>query len=440
MKRLLRFCCLLVSLVPLTALSMVQESLPGYKIDTRRISVSGISSGGYMAQQFHVAYSNMLIGAGIVAGGPYYCAEDSITIALTRCMDPTQADLPDPDRLAWLTRTFADQGRIDPVSGMAGDQVWLYSSVDDETVHHPVMNALAEYYRRFVPNSQIVYVDDHHGAHAMPTDDYGYPCDHAGSSTNTDDYFINDCDYDAAGALLQDIYRRMKAPTNTLSGQFVKFPQDEFINAPESHGMGQYGYAYVPMACSNGAPCGIHVAFHGCLQYADRIGEVFVRHAGYNEWADSNKLIVLYPQAYDSLNEGNGNGCWDWWGYDDADYAFKNGRQMRAVRAMISRLESGSDGTLSPPPAPTGVSVLSQNGGTVTLGWAGSPEASGYQVFTSLVSGGPYLQVNAQAITDQQVTVDNLEPGDHYFVIVAVDPSGLQSGPSQELVVTVPGI
>jgi len=43
---------------------------PGvYDIDTSLISVSGVSAGGYMAVQFHVAYSSSIMGAGIVAAG-----------------------------------------------------------------------------------------------------------------------------------------------------------------------------------------------------------------------------------------------------------------------------------------------------------------------------------------------------------------------------------
>ena len=34
-----------------------------------KISVSGLSSGGFFAVQFHVAFSNDIMGAGIVAGG-----------------------------------------------------------------------------------------------------------------------------------------------------------------------------------------------------------------------------------------------------------------------------------------------------------------------------------------------------------------------------------
>jgi len=40
-----------------------------YDIDRSKISVSGISSGGGMAAQMHVAYSSVFTGVGIIAGG-----------------------------------------------------------------------------------------------------------------------------------------------------------------------------------------------------------------------------------------------------------------------------------------------------------------------------------------------------------------------------------
>jgi hypothetical protein len=48
-----------------TSLGEVGQSL---NIDKTQISVSGISSGGFMAHQFHVAHSSNVMGAGIVAG------------------------------------------------------------------------------------------------------------------------------------------------------------------------------------------------------------------------------------------------------------------------------------------------------------------------------------------------------------------------------------
>lgn len=40
-----------------------------YNVDQGKISVSGYSSGGFFAVQFHVAYSKSIMGSGIIAGG-----------------------------------------------------------------------------------------------------------------------------------------------------------------------------------------------------------------------------------------------------------------------------------------------------------------------------------------------------------------------------------
>ena len=51
------------------------------KLDPAGITVSGISSGAFFAHQFHIAFSSLVKGAGIVAGGPFGCAAqvDNIT-------------------------------------------------------------------------------------------------------------------------------------------------------------------------------------------------------------------------------------------------------------------------------------------------------------------------------------------------------------------------
>ena len=50
------------------------DRLGSLPIDPAQISVSGISSGAFMANQLHVAHSASLMGAGLVAGGLYGCA------------------------------------------------------------------------------------------------------------------------------------------------------------------------------------------------------------------------------------------------------------------------------------------------------------------------------------------------------------------------------
>jgi poly(3-hydroxybutyrate) depolymerase len=60
----------------------------------------------------------------------------------------------------------------------------------------------------------------------------------------------------------------------------------------------------------------LHVVLEGCLQNEDKIGDQFYTHAGYNEWAESNNIIILYPQV--KSGPGNPNECWDWWGYTNS--------------------------------------------------------------------------------------------------------------------------
>ncbi|MFG3489209.1 hypothetical protein [Streptomyces sp. NPDC047972] len=49
--------------------------------------VSGLSSGGFMANQLHVAYSEVFRGAGIFSAGPYDCAQNSVSTAQYACME-----------------------------------------------------------------------------------------------------------------------------------------------------------------------------------------------------------------------------------------------------------------------------------------------------------------------------------------------------------------
>ena len=65
----------LAFLLVLLACSRGGDALPGLGIDVGETSVSGLSAGAYMAGQLQVAHSKQIVGAGIVAGGPFGCAE-----------------------------------------------------------------------------------------------------------------------------------------------------------------------------------------------------------------------------------------------------------------------------------------------------------------------------------------------------------------------------
>jgi hypothetical protein len=219
--------------------------------------------------------------------------------------------------------------------------VYLFSGVLDEQVPRSIVMRLGEVYKAYIKPENIVLIDSVPAAQAMVTEDFGSACSELVLP------YINDCDYDAAGALLMHIYGALDNAVEP-KGSMLEFDQSEFFPADEDAGLNPLGQVYIPEACAAGATCRLHVAFHGCSQHQENIGDAFYANAGYNRWAEANDIVMLYPQtrAYEysfmgiSLPWPNPQGCWDWWGYtgSDYDYHVKTGLQIRAVATMIDRL------------------------------------------------------------------------------------------------------
>lgn len=309
------------------------EPLPALHAARDGITVSGVSSGGYMAVQFHVAHSARVAGAGVLAGGPYYCAQGSVFTALYNCMTPRfWAPLPSLALLESEADALASRGRIDDTHNLARSRVWLFSGSADRTVSPAVVQALRDFYAAY--KAQTAYVGDKPAGHAMVTAHNGIACG------TTAPPFIVDCHYDAAGELLGHVLGNVQPAAAKATGRLVAFDQEPYADGDaKAISMDATGYVYVPQRCAS-EHCRVHVAFHGCRQGAAQIGEEFVREAGYNRWADSNALIILYPQvvARYSAFVFNPRGCWDWWGYTGALYHTKAGAQIGAVDAMLDRL------------------------------------------------------------------------------------------------------
>lgn len=300
-------------------------------------SVSGLSSGAFMAVQVHVAFSSIMKGAAIFAGGPFYCAQASEGTATTTCMSSTTA--PDIAPYVAITKQYAASGDIDDPSNLASQRVFLFGGADDHTVDPVVMDSLNSYYATYMSPASIQYVNRRPGtSHTMPTVSYGTSCDESVPP------YIGSCSYDGAGLALQQIYGTLAAPSTSPTGTLVPLSQAQFVSDPSSHSLANDAYVYLPASCAAGETCRIHVAFHGCEQNAATVGSDFYAHAGYNAWADTNHIVVLYPQT--TAGGTNYEGCWDWYGYDSPSYATKNGPQMAAVKAMIDYLANG--GPLTP--------------------------------------------------------------------------------------------
>lgn len=314
--------------------SVMAAALPAYYIDPNKIFVSGISSGGYMAVQLHVAYSGTFKGAAVFAGGPYYCAQDNVYLALNACMDDSVDDnLP---QLEIDTNTWAGYAWIDSPSNLSGQPVYLFSGTQDTTVLQKIVNDLDSYYLNY--GASVTYNNSTPAGHAWISPDGPNSCG------VTQSPYINNCGFDAEQTFLRLFLPSLNARNNgALNGTLSSFSQDAFAAggyAP-SIGMDETGYIFVPQSCANGTTCGIAVALHGCKQNYATVGDAFITEAGINEWADTNNLIVLYPQTYTGY-PSNPNSCWDWWGYlsaYDTNYPIQSGVQMSAIDSMVLSLE-----------------------------------------------------------------------------------------------------
>lgn len=329
--------------------------LPALAAQLSETSVSGVSSGGAMAIQLHIAHSRHMKGAGITAGVAYDSA-DSRQALVPRIMRGYYKSIngiahtqPSAAEVAQFsierTKEALKAGGIDHTSHLQNQRVWLFHGTKDIKVAKEAMDGVQAYYLNYVKHSNVFYMNDLAAPHAQINDDYGNPENH-----------IIDFNYDTPRRLLQLIYGTLDDNGGVYErGNLIAFDQSEFVGymqdgrfkhvTPERVGLADTGYIYIP---SHYEPHKgrLHVAFHGCDQYADETMG-FVRDAGYNEWAEKNNIVMLYPQTIGTSVPLNPKGCWDWFGYAAptdyrSQFARKDGYQIGAIWRMIERLCQGA--------------------------------------------------------------------------------------------------
>eukprot|EP01064_Diplonema_japonicum_P020213 TRINITY_DN2934_c0_g1_i3.p1 TRINITY_DN2934_c0_g1~~TRINITY_DN2934_c0_g1_i3.p1 ORF type:complete len:340 (+),score=71.51 TRINITY_DN2934_c0_g1_i3:60-1022(+) len=308
---------------------MAVGPLPKMNITSNSVSVSGVSSGGAMAVQMHVAFSSKVIGGGMIATPPFYCAMDALTEGLTACMSSPQ--LMNVALLQREAEAMESKGGIDPLSNLNNTRLYIETGKYDTVVMQGVVNKTAQWYSKYVAPSNQKETAYLHAEHCWPTDSYGNKCLYLGEP------YINNCGFDAAGTLLQHIYGNLKPRVTPNSQNLVMFDQTLY-GADKKISMSDEGVLYVPVACK-ASQCKLHVCFHGCEQTVKNIGDKFYTNTGLNNWAEANNIVVLYPQAVPSeFMPQNPKGCWDWWGYTNRNYAEKTGPQMVVIQKMIEAL------------------------------------------------------------------------------------------------------
>ena len=153
-RRILAAGALALTLALGSGLASGAEKLGSYPVDPGKVSISGISSGAFMANQFHIAHSALIMGAAMVAGGLYACAVDGIEgdhlralVALATGPCTSQPDgLESVGTYKARVEEFARRGWIDPLDGLKGDRVYLFTGLADKVVNPETVHRAAQLY------------------------------------------------------------------------------------------------------------------------------------------------------------------------------------------------------------------------------------------------------------------------------------------------------
>ena len=134
------------------------------------VTVGGMSSGGFMTAQMHIAYSSLFSGATVFEGGPYYCSLGDITRALTNCTGD-HPNITDISILEKSMREFESQGLIDATKNLEGQKVFFFSGTQDHVIDQSVVKVNEQLYKNFGAETHHVY--NMSAGHTFPTNFFG---------------------------------------------------------------------------------------------------------------------------------------------------------------------------------------------------------------------------------------------------------------------------
>jgi hypothetical protein len=227
-------------------ISSSQVSAKKLNLDLTKVGVSGLSSGGYMANQFHIAYSDWVDKVGIVAAGPYYCAQNSIKTALGQCVNKSTDAT--SHNLTQQAKTYASQHKIAALDNLKQSKVWLLRGTKDAKIHSEVAAALHTQYLMWIEPKHVEYISHLPFAHHFPTLTYGSKCN------ASDTPFLGHCDYDAAGAMLSFLHADLQ-PRNAQPQGKLEAINQQSLGGEQATSLAEQGYVYIPKSCQTGESC-----------------------------------------------------------------------------------------------------------------------------------------------------------------------------------------
>jgi hypothetical protein len=367
------------------------------------VTVSGISSGGFMAAQLGVIYSDEISGVGTVAGGFYGCASDHfeqmhqlaesnfmndkalfllntfnpIHRAVNICMKAPTLAIVNSDR----AEAFADQKLIADTKNIKNQKVYIYQGQGDKVVSPKMQKQLKDFYLKMSVPEKNIQLSTSKGGHNFPTDQKNLnACSEQGVP------YISSCNKNVAGEILNFLVspKLVRTKADIRNMHVISQKQD---SRPDS--ISEYGYLVSSQKClDNPAKCNLHVALHGCEMndsfssafdkkfqqtmlldagfmmtgiykmrssldlfspFSPHIGQkkddmglmTFVKSSGYADYVEKNNLMVLFPQTQISEKSYpyNPKGCWDWIGTSGSNHLTNKGVETAWLMDLIHAVQ-----------------------------------------------------------------------------------------------------
>src|SRR5215831_4264720 len=126
------------------------DALPALNAAIKESSISGLSSGAFMTVQFGTAWSSVIKGVGVIAGGPFYCAQGRIVTATNDCM---KGPPPAQSVFTGMADNAAKAKHIDPTDDLRRQKIYVFHGFNDTVVAESVTAATAAFYDHYLSDA-----------------------------------------------------------------------------------------------------------------------------------------------------------------------------------------------------------------------------------------------------------------------------------------------
>ncbi len=305
------------------------------------VTISGISSGGAMAAQMGVIYSEYFSGVATVAGTFYYCAGNDLVTkmklsetlgtfnlslfkmrvnrdnlfsldpkskfvldpanpmytAISICMkNPAQAKLP-----LEVMRALEKENLISPLTNIQHQKILVYQGQNDSVVKPAMANKLTEFYLQNGVSAQNLIQITLAGGHNFPTDKLGF-----NSCATEKTPYVSSCKFNLAEQILTHLTRinNLRRTEVKASAELLNVVSQDREGLIRPRSLAPYGYLASSEKClKNPESCHLHVALHGCEMsdaFDANFDSRFVRgaRAGYFQMRTKEGSFLFSPLPY----------------------------------------------------------------------------------------------------------------------------------------------